>query len=154
MSNTGFTTPAGNWTIAPNGSISFTYSSLQRAAPSFTKVVTLSSASYVESLLNANEITDQGFYLITIEGNFSSTPWNLRTSIVLPLGFIKQTPYYAPAGYPRTGLHAIHAGNGNVYRFTYAFTGNNNERNGLQIRANYTFATGTITARFYKITNG
>lgn len=153
MSTSGIISTSGQWILTPSGGyVKFNYSAITRSAPQFSKTVSIAGGSNIWTLLNVDDVTTEGIYLITVYGDFSSTPWNLRQSFFAPMGYtrlVNSSVQYTPL----SGIYSIHADNGGSFlpKYYYSNVSSNYQRSGLIMFTNSNLNSGSITIKLYRV---
>lgn len=151
MSTTAIINTSGNYQI--DKSFALNYSQLTRSAPLYSKTINFTVPNNEVNLFNVNEVTVAGTYMLIVIGDFTSSPWNLRGTYIIPLGHAQLAGGFNSVS-PSVGVTSIHADNGWAYdyfRIGYIPPGTNYQTPGLKFYASANFQTGTFTAKLYKI---
>lgn len=153
MSTTGLIQTDANWNLnAPAGNLVLNYNVLNREAPQYSASFSTGvGSSYV--IINTNDITQQGIYLLTISATMSSTPWRLSYSAFVPLGYQGLTSILSSYTERFNGLVSFHAQNGVSYdlQFRYNTIGTNYHRPGLTITTSNNCSAGSWVVQCYRI---
>lgn len=155
MSTTGIIQTDANWNLTSSGYLRLNYSNLTRTNPQYTKTITFGTATNGFTLFSNNEITDAGIYLLTIQGDFNSTPWVLRFAAYIPMGY-QQLANGQQSSFQAPHLHSLHADNGINFLlfFEYLTVTTNYHCPGLRMTTLNNCNPGTIIVKMYKIVGG
>lgn len=152
MSVTGLIQTDANWKLeAPSGSMVLNYNTLLRESPQYSRAFS-PGAGNTFVLINNNDITVDGIYLLTIVVDFPSTPWNLSYAAFVPLGFTGLTSITTNLSETFNAMPSYHAQNGVSFQFnfTYNTIGSNYERPGLTLKTINGFSAGTWYIKAYR----
>lgn len=152
MSITGLIQTDANWKLeAPSGSMVLNYNALLRQSPQYSRTFSPGAGSTFV-LINNNDITVDGIYLLTIAANFPSTPWSLSYAAFVPLGFTGLTSITTALYETFNAMPSYHAQNGVSFGFyfTYNPIGSNYERPGLTLLTFNSFSAGAWYIKAYR----
>jgi len=151
MSTTGLIQTDANWNLsAPSGNLNLNYNTITRQSPTIHRVINNGIVNQVDLILT-DSITTEGIYLVTVVGDFSSTPWNFRFSFFVPLGITALVGgtlgFFGVVAVP--GFHAQN-GTGYTVGVTHLTVGTNYQRPGLRMYFNNNISSGSITVKAYR----